>query len=66
MKETLFGSEPSKPERKPRHTPAPTEPIPNALYISNGLAFGLFNGGQQSDPTPIKWTRLAPIQKVSA
>lgn len=36
------------------------EPLPYALYESNGLLFELYNGGKAYLPHAITWVRLEP------
>lgn len=44
------------------HASPPTvEPLPYALYESNGLLFELYNGGKASLPHAITWVRLKPV-----
>ena len=40
-------------------------PLPIALYVSNGLVFELYDGGQLSSEYYIRWERLKPIAKLS-
>ena len=39
----------------------PVIPLPVALYVSEGLIFELYNGGQPYRPVVIRWERLKPI-----
>ena len=39
----------------------PVVPLPVALYVSEGLIFELYNGGQPYRPVVIRWERLKPI-----
>lgn len=34
------------------------QPLPIALYESNGVIFELYRGGQPDDPSVIRWERL--------
>jgi hypothetical protein len=40
--------------------PHMVEPLPYALYESNGLLFELYNGGKAYLPHAITWVRLEP------
>lgn len=37
------------------------DPLPVALYESNGLLFELYDGGQPSQPMVIRWEQLQPV-----
>jgi hypothetical protein len=41
-------------------------PIPIALYVSDGLVFELYGGGQPPTEYHIRWQHLKPIQKLPA
>jgi hypothetical protein len=41
-------------------SPQIVEPLPYALYESNGLLFELYDGGKASLPHAITWVRLKP------
>jgi hypothetical protein len=38
----------------------PLIPLPTALYVSDGLVFELYNGGQPYRHFSIRWERLVP------
>ena len=42
---------------------SPVIPLPAALYVSNGLIFELYDGGQPALQFSIRWERLQPIAK---
>jgi hypothetical protein len=44
-----------------RAAPDTVEPLPYALYESNGLLFELYDGGKASLPHAITWVRLKPM-----
>jgi hypothetical protein len=58
-------SEQPKKTRKPR-TPRLqiTEPIPAAIYESNGLIFEVHNGGQKLEPHYVKFEHLPTIERL--
>ena len=39
-------------------------PLPYALYESDGLIFGLYDGGQPYQPALIRWEKLKPVTVV--
>lgn len=41
----------------------PVNPLPIALYVSDGLIFELYDGGQPSRSFSIRWERLIPTRK---
>jgi hypothetical protein len=41
----------------------PVVPVPVALYISNGLIFELYDGGQPRRNFAICWERLVPVNE---
>lgn len=41
-------------------------PLPVALYVSNGLIFELYDGGQPRRKHVIRWERLMTISDVEA
>lgn len=41
-------------------------PLPIALYVSNGLIFELYDGGQPRRQFVIRWERLKPIAESEA
>jgi hypothetical protein len=50
--------------------PSPTEnahlplnPLPIALYVSDGLIFELYDGGQPCRSFSIRWERLVPAKE---
>jgi hypothetical protein len=49
---------------KPTQLPVPPEPVPDKIYVSDGLMFGLYNGGQPPYFYQIHWDRLKPVKKV--
>ena len=42
---------------------APVIPLPIALYVSDGLIFELYDGGQPCRRFSIRWERLVPGQQ---
>lgn len=38
-------------------------PLPTALYVSNGLIFELYDGGQPRRNFVIRWERLKPVDE---
>lgn len=42
--------------------PIRTTPLPSALYVSNGLIFELYDGGQPYRPQVILWERPTPAK----
>jgi hypothetical protein len=44
----------------------PLIPLPIALYVSNGLIFELYDGGQPSRSFSIRWERLIPPKENEA
>jgi hypothetical protein len=38
----------------------PATPLPVALYVSDGLIFELYDGGQPHRSSSIRWERLVP------
>ena len=44
-------------------TRAPVIPIPIALYVSEGLIFELYDGGQPSRRFSIRWERFVPTKE---
>ena len=42
---------------------APVIPLPVALYVSDGLIFELYGGGQPCRSFRIRWERLIPTRK---
>ena len=42
----------------------PVIPLPIALYVSNGLVFELYEGGQPDTEFSIRWERLKPIERL--
>lgn len=42
-------------------SPHSIEPLPYALYDSNGLLFELYEGGKARLPHAITWVKLKPI-----
>ena len=42
----------------------PVIPLPIALYVSDGLVFELYDGGQPRTEYNIRWRHLKPIQKL--
>lgn len=44
-----------------RASPQIVEPLPYALYESNGLLFELYDGGKACLPHAITWVRLKPL-----
>jgi hypothetical protein len=42
---------------------APVIPLPTALYVSDGLVFELYDGGQPCRSFSIRWDRLVPGQQ---
>lgn len=56
-------------EQNCKHQPsslASVVPLPTALYVSNGLIFELFDGGQPRRNFVIRWERLEPINASEA
>jgi hypothetical protein len=41
----------------------PVNPLPIALYVSDGLIFELYDGGQHCRSFSIRWERLIPTRK---
>jgi len=41
----------------------PVIPLPIALYVSEGLIFELYDGGQPSRSFSIRWERLIPAKE---
>lgn len=41
----------------------PVIPPPTALYVSEGLIFELYDGGQPSRSFSIRWERFVPAKK---
>jgi len=41
----------------------PVNPLPIALYVSDGLIFELHDGGQPCRSFSIRWERLVPTRK---
>jgi len=41
----------------------PVNPLPIALYVSDGLIFELYDGGQPCRRFSIRWERLIPTRK---
>jgi hypothetical protein len=41
----------------------PLIPLPIALYVSNGLVFELYDGGQPYRRFSIRWERLVPTKE---
>jgi hypothetical protein len=41
----------------------PVNPLPIALYVSDGLIFELYDGGQPCRSFAIRWERLIPTRK---
>jgi hypothetical protein len=39
-------------------------PLPIALYVSDGLIFELYDGGQPDRQFWIRWERLKPIERL--
>jgi hypothetical protein len=44
----------------PLPSSTPVIPLPVALYVSEGLIFELYNGGQPHRQFVIRWERLRP------
>ena len=44
----------------------PLIPLPIALYVSGGLIFELYDGGQPSRSFSIRWERLIPPKENEA
>lgn len=44
----------------------PVIPLPLALYVSDGLIFELYEGGQPARQFSIHWERLKPIAESAA
>jgi hypothetical protein len=42
----------------------PLIPLPIALYVSNGLVFELYDGGQPWRSFSIRWERLVPATET--
>ena len=42
---------------------APVIPLPAALYVSDGLIFDLYDGGQPCRSFAIRWERLVPAKE---
>lgn len=42
----------------------PLIPLPIALYVSDGLVFELYDGGQPCRGFSIRWERLVPAKKT--
>lgn len=61
----LFVDRVKHPHSKPKLSAAapvilPTEPAPKRIYESNGLIFGLYDGGTPWEYVEIKWRYLKP------
>ena len=41
----------------------PVIPLPTALYVSDGLVFELYDGGQPHRRFSIRWERLVPTKE---
>jgi hypothetical protein len=41
----------------------PVNPLPIALYVSDGLIFELYDGGQPCRSFSIRWERLVPAKE---
>jgi hypothetical protein len=41
----------------------PLIPLPTALYVSDGLVFELYDGGQSCRSFSIRWERLVPAKE---
>lgn len=41
----------------------PVNPLPIALYVSDGLIFELYDGGQPCRSFSIRWERLIPTRR---
>ena len=41
----------------------PVIPLPTALYVSDGLVFELYDGGQPLRRFSIRWERLVPTKQ---
>jgi hypothetical protein len=41
----------------------PVIPVPTALYVSDGLIFELYDGGQPCRSFSIRWERLVPAKE---
>jgi hypothetical protein len=44
----------------------PLIPLPIALYVSDGLIFELYDGGQPSRSFSIRWEKLVPAKENEA
>ena len=44
----------------------PVIPLPVALYVSDGLIFELYDGGQLLRKHMVRWERLKPIDELEA
>ena len=44
----------------------PVIPLPTALYVSGGLIFELYDGGQPCRRFSIRWERLVPAKEKRA
>ncbi len=44
----------------------PVTPLPVAFYVSDGLIFELYDGGQPARQFSIHWERLKPIAENAA
>ena len=42
----------------------PVIPLPTALYVSDGLIFELYDGGQPRRSFSIRWERLVPASET--
>ena len=42
-------------------SPLPDVPFPVALYVSDGLIFELYDGGQPSRRFSVRWETLKPV-----
>jgi hypothetical protein len=47
-------------------TRPPVIPLPIALYVSDGLIFELYDGGQPCRRFSIRWERLVPAKENEA
>lgn len=47
----------------PLSSPVPVSLLPIALYVSDGLIFELYEGGQPHRKFAIRWERLRPIDQ---
>ena len=51
---------------EPLSSDLPVIPLPVALYVSNGLVFELYDGGQLRRTHVIRWERLRSINELEA